>query len=311
MGLVFSWFVTSFPPKSHFTANDIPDLSDKVIIVTGANTGIGKETAKALLSHNAKVYIAARSQEKAEQAIADLKEQTGKEARFLQLDLSDLKSVKAAAETFQRQETELHVLFNNAGVMMPPMDELTAQGYDLQVGTNTLGPFYFTKLLLPNLLAGAQSSLDGNARVVNSASWASLLVPDIDFNAFRDGPARRKANQRMYAYSKLGNVLFSKELARKYGDKGIISTSLNPGNIVSDLQRTMSLTAYIMLKPFLSSTAQGAVTQLWAGTSPEGLALNGKYLVPWAREGTANPISNDVKLAQDLWEWMEEQVKDI
>jgi len=143
MGLVLSYLISSFPPASHFTVKDIPDLSGKVIIVTGANTGIGKETAKALLSHNAKVYIAARSKEKAEQAIADLKDQTGKEAIFLKLDLSDLNSVKAAAEEFQSQEKALHVLFNNAGVMMPPMDQLTTQGYDLQIGTNTLGPFYF------------------------------------------------------------------------------------------------------------------------------------------------------------------------
>jgi len=115
----------------------------------------------------------------------------------------------------------------------------------------------------------------------------------------------------MYAHSKLGNILFSNELARKYGDQNIISTSLNPGNIVSDLQRTMSRVAYVLLTPFLRSTALGALTQLWAGTSPEGLELNGKYLVPWARLGTPNPISNDIKLARELWAWMEEQVEDI
>jgi len=194
---------------------------------------------------------------------------------------------------------------------MPPLDQLTAQGYDLQFGTNALGHFYFTKLLLPSLLAAAHTSPDGKARVIHTSSVASLLFSTLDFNTFKDGPARKKAGHRTYAHSKLANVLFSNELARKYGDQGIISISLDPGNIVSDLQRNISMASRLILSPFLSSAAQGALTQLWAGTSPEGLELNGKYLVPWARVGVPNPISDDTKLAKDLWIWVEEQVKDI
>ncbi|KAG5652887.1 hypothetical protein H0H81_003250 [Sphagnurus paluster] len=100
MGLIHSFYTQSFPPKSKFSVNDIPDLTGRVIIVTGGNTGIGKETAKALLAHNANVYIAGRSQEKVEEAIRDLKEQTGNEANFLKVDLADLHSVKAGAEEF-------------------------------------------------------------------------------------------------------------------------------------------------------------------------------------------------------------------
>jgi NAD(P)-dependent dehydrogenase (short-subunit alcohol dehydrogenase family) len=312
MGIVQSFFKESFPPNSKFTPENIPDLSGKVIIVTGANTGVGKETAKALLAHNAKVYMSARSQEKAEQAIKDLKEQTGKEGIFLKLDLADLKSVKSAAEEFQSKEKELHVLFNNAGVMAPPIDQLTAQGYDLQFGTNVLGHFYLTKLLLPTLIAGAQSSPDGKARIVNTSSFASRVAGTVDFNTLKDTAVRKKkGTQGMYTQSKLGNVLLSNELARRYGDQGIISTSLNPGNLRSDLQRHLSGIQNFFVSLMLNPASFGALTQLWAGTSPEGLELNGKYLVPWARIGVPNPITEDPKLAEELWKWMEEQVENI
>ncbi|KAF8956997.1 hypothetical protein BDZ97DRAFT_1955212 [Flammula alnicola] len=313
MGLVLSLFSQSFPPKSKFTPDDIPDLSGKVIIVTGANTGVGKETAKALLAHNAKVYIAARNPDKVAAAIADLKKETDKEALFLKVDLADLKSVKAAAEEFQSKEKELHVLFNNAGVMAPPIDQLTAQGYDLQFGTNVLGHFYFTKLLLPSLLAGAKSSPDGKARIVNTSSSASLFIKTVDFNTVKDSLAARKkkGTQLLYCQSKLGNVLFSNELARRYGDQGIVSISLNPGNLNSDLQRHVSMIETALLKPILYAPSYGALTQLWAGTSPQGAELNGKYLIPWARIGTGNPAGEDPKLAGELWKWLEEQVENV
>jgi len=115
--------------------------------LVGGNVGIGKETIKALLEHNAKVYMASRSKEKADAAISELKAQTGKEAIFLELDLSSLASVRKAAEEYLSKEHELHVLFNNAGVMWPPTELLTADGYDLQFGTNVLGepPYNHTR----------------------------------------------------------------------------------------------------------------------------------------------------------------------
>lgn len=312
MGVLFSLITETFPPKSKFNVQDIPDLSGKVIIVTGANAGVGKETAKALLAHNAKVYIAARSQAKAEEAIKELKEDTGKEAIFLKLDLSDLKAVKAAAEEFQSKEKELHVMFNNAGVMVPPIDQVTTQGCDLQFGTNVLGHYYFTTLLIPALLAGAKSSPDGKARVVNTSSSASVLTSGVNFNTLKDTPARKKySTSSLYAQSKLGNVLFSNELQRRYGDQGIVSTSLNPGNLKSDLQRHLSWTETLFITPLLYPASQGALTQLWAGTSAEGLNLGGKYLIPWARIGEGNVAGQDEKLRGELWKWLEEQIENV
>ncbi|KAA1472365.1 NAD(P)-binding protein [Dentipellis sp. KUC8613] len=172
----------SFPLSSpHFTPDHIPDLSGKVALVTKGNTGIGKETVRALLVHNATVYLAARSLDKAHAAIADLKADTGKQAIYLKLDLANLASVRAAASQFLAGETQLHVLFNNApfdphsGVMWPSHSELTKDGFDLQFGTNVVGHYLLTKLLLLALLPAAHSSRDGKSRVDNTCSVAAYL----------------------------------------------------------------------------------------------------------------------------------------
>ncbi|KAG9076657.1 hypothetical protein FRC06_009380, partial [Ceratobasidium sp. 370] len=164
-----------FPPESLFTVEQIPDLAGQVMIVTGGNAGAGRETCKALLNKNAKVYLTARSKAKADDAIEWLKKETGgKEPMFLQLDLSNLDSVRKAAEEFKSKEQELHVLFNNAGVMVPPVEQKTADGYDLQFGTNVLGHYFFTILLLPTLVHTAKNSprAHGHARVINTSSSA-------------------------------------------------------------------------------------------------------------------------------------------
>ncbi|KAF8326151.1 hypothetical protein F5887DRAFT_1198757 [Amanita rubescens] len=221
-------FTQSFPPAPLFAVDDIPDLSGKVIIVTGANTGIGKETAKALLAHNAKLYFACRNETKAREAIAELREATGNEGIFLPLDLADLRSVKAAAEIFMRRE--LNVLFNSGGVMACPTELLSAQGYDLQFGVNVLGHFYFTKLLLPVLEQAAKNSSDGYSRVVNTASAAHELVSTINFDTLKDSPARQGSGSwNLYFQSKMANVVVANEFAKRYYNRGIVSTSLNPG----------------------------------------------------------------------------------
>ncbi|KAG2121877.1 hypothetical protein DEU56DRAFT_90952 [Suillus clintonianus] len=316
MGSVISYLIDAAPPKTSYSVDQIPDLTGKVVIVTGANTGIGKETAKALLAHGAKVYIAARNQASSEEAIRQLKQETGNEAIFLTLDLANLKTIKASAEEFLSKETQLHILINNAGVMASPVELVTADGYDLQFGTNVLGHYYFTKLLLPILTSTAKSTSEGNVRVVNVASCAHLFG-GLDFNTFKDGPARKKCSTAgLYNQSKFGNVVLALELAKRYGDQGIISTALNPGNIKSDLQRHVepqlpSIVKQILANVVLYETSQGALTQLYAATSPEAASLNGKYLVPWARVRSPRQETQDAQLGKALWEWLEEQVKDM
>ncbi|KAF5340805.1 hypothetical protein D9758_017655 [Tetrapyrgos nigripes] len=267
MGSTLSIISEAYPPKPQWTTDDIPDLTGKVMIVTGGNTGIGKETVKALLEKNAKVYLGACNQAKAEAAIEDLRQKTGKEAMWVKLDLADLKSVKAAAEEFSSKEERLDVLFNNAGVMGPKFEDLTAQGYDLQFGTNVL-----------------------------------------------ETPARKKIGSfpGLYNQSKFGNVLFSNELAKRYGDQGIVSVSLNPGNLASDLPRSLPpIMAFIFKILFMYPVELGALTQLRAGTTPQGAEMNGQYLIPWARVGKASAASENQEESDELWKWLEEQAKGV
>lgn len=282
-------FSEMFPSKPTWTTADIPDLTGKVALVTGGNTGIGKETVKALLEHNATVYLAARTPEKAERAIADLKTTTGREAHFLKLDLANLRAVKEAAEDFLSKEIRLDILFNSAGVMMCPVQECTADGYDLQFGTNVLGHFYLTKLLLPALLAKSSNSAANEPSRVVTTSSIGHNPGRLDFATFKDGPKRRKAwTQTLYFQSKLGNIVFANELARRYGDQGLVSTSVNPGNLDSDLYRYMPRFLHSLVQLSLYPCSFGALTQLYAGTAPEAVEVLHPVGPPWkACEGRA------------------------
>ncbi|KAF4563006.1 hypothetical protein EYR40_007278 [Pleurotus pulmonarius] len=303
----------NLPPKPIWSVDQIPDLAGKVIIVTGGNTGIGKETIRALLAHNATVYMASRSEERARSAITELKEATGKEAFFLHLDLGNLANVRKAAEEFLSKEKELHVLINNAGVMYPPISQVTDDGYDMQFGTNVIGHFHFTQLLMPALVSAAQSAPDKHARIVTVSSWGHELWPGLVYDTFTDGPARRKCSTHyLYSQSKYGNVVVARELARRYADQGIVSIALHPGSINSELARyTPGWNLWGKLLGYLLyDTAHGALTQLYAATAPEAGELNGKYLIPWARLGKAIPSTQDPEVAAKLWAWLEAAVAD-
>jgi retinol dehydrogenase 12 len=195
--------------------------------VTGSSSGVGKELAQVLYSHNAKVYVAARSEEKAKRAIEHIKaafpKSTG-QLIFLHLDLDDLTTIKKSAEEFLSKEKKLDVLWNNAGVMIPPQGSKTKQGYELQLGTNNLAPFLFTKLLTPILASTAKKSPPGTVRVVwVSSGAAELFSPtngvDMDNLDYKND----KAAWHKYGVSKAGNFLHSVEYARRYQGDGLIS----------------------------------------------------------------------------------------
>ncbi|KAI0747564.1 NAD(P)-binding protein [Fomes fomentarius] len=301
----------SFPPRSKFSVDEIPDLAGRIVIVTGGNVGIGYEIVKALLEHNAKVYLAARSRERAEVAIASLRQVTGKEAIFLELDLASLASVKKAADEFLSMEQKLHVLFNNAGVLQPLPDQLTVDGFDLQWGVNVVGHWYLTELLIPALLAGAVSSPDQHARVITISSIGAYAA-SLDFDTFRDTPARRMQTGKntLYYQSKLGNAIVARQVAKRYRDKGIISIAVNPGNVHSELQRGTDNLSWLILRTILLyPTPYGALTPLYAGTMPEAIRYNGEFFIPWARVGRCTPEMYDDDLGQRLWEWLEEETK--
>ncbi|KAN0127177.1 NAD-P-binding protein [Lactarius tabidus] len=308
-----------FPPKPTWTATDVPDQSGKTVIITGGSAGIGRETARVLLSKGARVYIATRSEEKSQKAIEELKKETGKDSIFfLKLDLADLPSVKAAAEEYIGKETELHTLYNNGGVMYTPVDHVTTQGFDMQFGTNVLGHYYFTKLLIPVLTATAKKTPAGTVRVVNVSSlghnygakdgisWPTLAPGNDSLEA------RKKLGvTKLYGQSKLCNILFSNELDRRYGAEGMVSISLHPGAINTDLARYATSLLQRFGRIVTYDVSYGAITSLYAGTSPDAGSLSGKYLTAWARVVVPNKQALDPELATKLWEWCDEQVKDI
>jgi NAD(P)-dependent dehydrogenase (short-subunit alcohol dehydrogenase family) len=244
--------------------------------VTGSNTGIGKEVARILYSKNAKVYVAARSEEKAGKAIEAIKKvypkSTG-ELVFLYLNLADLTTIKASAEEFLSKETKLHVLFNNAGVWAQLNGSpKTVQGHDLVVGVNNIGPFMLTKLLTPLLVATAKIEPSGTVRVIWVSSVGAELdspkpggVPldNLDFHVDKGGIFK-------YNVSKAGNYLQAVEYAKRHKTDGIVSVALNPGNLASDLARDLSSFIRLLLRIFLAyPPINGAYTELFAAFSPE------------------------------------------
>ncbi|KAH8981078.1 NAD(P)-binding protein [Lactarius akahatsu] len=287
MGGQLSLWQQSFPPKPQWGVNDIPDLTGKVILVTG-KTGIGKETVKHLLAHNAKVYLAARSAQRANEAIAELKNETGKQAIFLQLDLSDISAVRKSAQEFLSKESQLHVLINNAGVMVPPKEQVTVQTYDMQFGTNVIGNYLsssghwlLTELLLPALFAATDAS---------PSHEKARIVTGLDFDPLADGPTRTRYGElELYNKSKFGNVDVACELARRYGDK-IVSTSLNPGNIRTELQRSMPGWQSTIVNRIMYPPSKGALTQLYCVTAPSAVDANGKFFIPWALASRTRPL---------------------
>ncbi|KAI1180453.1 short-chain dehydrogenase [Nemania sp. FL0916] len=310
-----------FPGKPTYTENDIPDLSGKVYIVTGANTGIGKEAARILYSKNAAVWVAARNLEKGANAVASIKEaHPSSEGRLelLQLDLSDLTTVKASADAFLAKEKRLDVLINNAGVMIPPHGSKTAQGYELQLGTNCLGPFLFTQLLTPMLIATAKSAPKGSVRIVWTSSSAAELFNttggiDLDNLDYK----RDVSYVHKYGISKAGNYYHATEYARRHRDDGIVSVSLNPGNLKSELDRNCNYFEMLFRNATTYPTVNGAYTELFAALSDKvNMDNTGAWIIPWGRisnirrdllQGSKSEEEGGTGIAQKFWKWSEEQ----
>jgi retinol dehydrogenase-12 len=197
-----------------------------VFIVTGSSSGVGKELAQILYSHDAKVYIAVRSEERATEAINVIKARfpdSKGELAFLHLDLGDLTTIKKSAEEFLAKESKLDVLWNNAGVMVPPQNSKTKQGYELQLGTNNVGPFLFTKLLMPLLIKTAKTAPANSIRVVWVSSSMAELSPKGGVELDNLNYKKDKSTWTKYAVSKAGNWYHSTEYAKRCKEDGVVS----------------------------------------------------------------------------------------
>jgi NAD(P)-dependent dehydrogenase (short-subunit alcohol dehydrogenase family) len=266
------------------------DLDGKTMIVTGANTGIGRVTAEVLAKRGAKVFLASRSKEKTQAVIDGIREAGGK-AEFLQLDLGSFDSVRKAASDFLASGERLDVLVNNAG--LAGQRGLTTDGFELIIGTNHLGPFLFTLLLLPRLRESAP------ARIVNVSSGSHYDAKSIPFDRFRERTWTTTGMEE-YSISKLCNVLFTKELARGKAGKGVTSYSLHPGVVASDIWRGVPFFVRPIMKLFMITTEEGAKTQLYCATSPDCANEDGLYYTK-CKPKKPNPLAEDAALAADLW----------
>jgi NAD(P)-dependent dehydrogenase (short-subunit alcohol dehydrogenase family) len=254
------------------------DLSGKHAVVTGANTGIGKETARVLALRGAQVTMACRDLEKAHLARDDiLANGRGKIAEdqllILQLDMNSLAGVHNFADEIIADGKNIDLLINNAGVMID-FERRTADGFEAQLGINHLAHFLLTNLLLPQLTAA------GSSRVVCVASaamaWASQTAALEDMN-WEDRPVK---GMRAYGDSKLMNLMFARELSRRHEDDGIVAHALHPGVITTELGRDQGALFRIfglVVLPFMKNVAQGASTSVYAATAPEYGQRGGCY----------------------------------
>ena len=301
------------------------DLQGKRALVTGASGGLGLETARALAAHGAEVILAARDAAKTDSALRSIREQVpGARVTGTDLDLASLASIRACAARLRKDYDRLDLLINNAGVMCSPFGR-TSDGFELQFGTNHLGHFLLTGLLVPLLVAGAP------ARVVNLSSDGHL-ISDVHWD---DPNFERHDYEKWTAYgqSKTANVLFSIELERRLGGRGVHAWAVHPGMIMTDLGRHLTQEDLAMIQamtkgggekkegtssggsggsrggmPGYKTIPQGAATSVWAATAPELEGRGGGYLADCTEATKPNPWAIDPVAARRLWTMSEKLV---
>jgi len=279
---------------------DIPDQRGRIAVVTGANSGIGFDTARALAAKGARVILACRDPEKGHQAERRIRAAAPEaDVVFMPLDLASLTSIERFGKDLAVAEPELDILCNNAGVMMPPLGR-TAEGFELQFGTNHLGHFALTGRLLDLLRRGE------NARIVSVSSMAHYWGR-IDFDDLNS--EKRYNATRAYGQSKLANLLFIRELARRLQARGepIVAAAAHPGSTRTNLQQHSRLLSALI--PFFSQQPpDGALPTLYAATAPG--VHGGDYYGPGRLLETMGPprparstfASKDPDSARRLWE---------
>ncbi|XP_074003798.1 retinol dehydrogenase 12-like [Numenius arquata] len=272
------------------------DLTGKTVIVTGANSGIGKCVALDLARRNARTILACRSRERGQAAVEEIQAATGNPAVLLRLvDTSSLASVRAFVRAVLREEKRLDVLVNNAGLTGLPFT-ITPEGLEKTFATNYLGPFLLTNLLLDLLKASAP------ARIVNVSSFRhSSGTADGRYLTGQE----RLSSSATYDSTKLMNVLFTAELARRLQGTGVIANALSPGVVSTSIMRHFGWavrTLFILIRPFIKSAEQGAVSTIYCAVSEEVSGITGKYFNSDCGLALPSMAARDAGLARKLWE---------
>lgn len=296
-----------------WSTDDIPDLSGKRAVITGVTGGLGLHTAIGLARSGADLVVTARDEAKAERAVAQISaESPGARIEVVSLDLADLSDVSRAAAEVAKTYDRVDMLVNNAGIMVPPSYSTTADGFELQIGTNHLGHFAWTAGLWPLLR-------ESDARVVTVSSLAHARVGSIDLTSLTpEGSARRYRRWQSYGESKLANLLFALELDRrvKAAGLGVVSIPAHPGYAATNITKTGPTSSGLSLpdlgmhqvsKILAQSAAAGAMPLLMAATDPS--LTGGEYVGPAGIHGLrgkpkivgTSRAARDEDLARDLW----------
>lgn len=286
------------------------DLTGKTVLVTGASTGLGAETARALAARGADLTLVARSIEKLTRVAEAIHSATGRKPETASLELDKPSTVRSFARTWLASHDKLDLLINNAGIMAPPLTR-TAEGWESQFATNHLGHFLLTNLLGPALKA------TGSARVINLSSAGHRFSPvDLEDPNYERRPYEPVA---AYGQSKTANIWFSLELGRRWAEHGVSSFAVHPGGIQTELDRNLDPSVEETVEKMqedyghlYKTIPQGAATSCWAATSASLNGRNGLYLEDCqasrpaesddVMQGGYAPHAYDAKGAAGLWD---------
>jgi NAD(P)-dependent dehydrogenase (short-subunit alcohol dehydrogenase family) len=286
------------------------DLSGKVCVITGASSGLGRESARALTAAGAQVILAARNTDSLAETVRWIHaEVPDAQISTVRLDLTSLASVRAAATEIRAAAPVIHILMNNAGVMFTPFGR-TSDGFEIQIGTNHFGHFELTRLLTPQLAAAS------GARLVILSSGGHALG-DVDFD---DPNWEHRDYDKFVAYgaSKTANVLHAVEADRRLCELGIRAYAVHPGTVATSLARYMSRSDFSQLRKYTAASGaargestdgyldfttpeRGAATQVWAAVSPELADQGGLYLEDCGVSEAVAPYARDAEHAAELW----------
>ncbi|XP_032906380.1 retinol dehydrogenase 12-like isoform X1 [Amblyraja radiata] len=270
-------------------------LDGKTVLITGANTGIGKETARDLAKRGAHIIIACRDIEKGDAAMKEIIKQSGNSNIMVKkLDLADTKSIREFAEQINKEQQQINILINNAGVMMCPYLK-TEDGFELQFGVNHLGHFLLTYLLIDLI------KQSGPARIINVSS-AAHKMGKIQFDDLNSEKSYNSV--KAYGQSKLANILFTRELARKLQGTNVSVFALHPGVVRTELARHLNAVTRFglsLLRPFTKSPENGAETSIYCAVAPGLEKETGEYFSDCDRTTGSSDARND-QVAKKLWE---------
>ncbi len=284
----------------------MPDMKGRTVVVTGGNSGIGFETAVALASMGARVLVTARNADKGRAAVSAIAQRLGADGQvqLVVFDLADLASVRRGAAEILEQAPRLDVLVNNAGLVLTERAE-TVDGYEATFATNHLGPFLLTNLLLDRITGSAPSRIVNVASTAHSAARRGMPFDDLQSE-------KQYRGMRVYGQSKLANILFTLELARRLEGRGVTANSLHPGTVRTGYGGEGDTRGFLafgikIASPFFLSPAKGARTSVYLASSPDVEGVSGQYFVK-CKPKQPSRWAQDPEAASRLWRVSEELV---